>query len=82
MSQGQDEIAGIASVSVSPKQGLFDMRVLAGRANQAREFRVARLTAAPTVETAAPVDVECDGEATGVLPASFEIIAAAINLRI
>jgi diacylglycerol kinase family enzyme len=34
------------------------------------------------VDTAAPVDVECDGEATGVLPATFEIIAAAINLRI
>jgi len=84
MSEGQDEIAGIASVSVSPKQGRFDMRVLAGRgrADQARGFRVARLTAAPTVDTAAPVDVECDGEATGVLPATFEIIAAAINLRI
>jgi diacylglycerol kinase (ATP) len=84
MSEGQDEIAGIASVSVSPKQGRFDMRVLAGRgrADQPRGFRVARLTAAPTVDTAAPVDVECDGEATGVLPATFEIIAAAINLRI
>ena len=60
------------------------MRVLDGRGrpDQARAFRVARLTAAPTLDTAAPVDVECDGEATGVLPASFEIIAAAINLRI
>jgi diacylglycerol kinase family enzyme len=84
ISQGQDEIAGIASVSVSPKQGLFDMRVLDGlnRPDQARSFRTARLTAAPTLDTAAPVDVECDGEATGVLPATFEIVPAAINLRI
>ena len=84
MSDGQDEIAGIASVSVSPKQGLFEMRVLDGlnRPDQARSFRTARLTAAPTLDTAAPVDVECDGEATGVLPATFEIVPAAINLRI
>jgi diacylglycerol kinase family enzyme len=84
MSEGQDEIAGIASVSVSPKQGLFEMRVLDGlnRPDQARSFRTARLTAAPTLDTATAVDVECDGEATGVLPATFEIVPAAINLRI
>jgi diacylglycerol kinase (ATP) len=84
MSEGYDEIAGIASVSVAPKQGLFDMRVLDGlnRLDQARSFRTARLTAAPTLDTSAPVDVECDGEATGVLPATFEIFPAAINLRI
>jgi diacylglycerol kinase (ATP) len=84
MSDSYDEIAGIASVSVAPKQGLFDMRVLDGsdRPDQARSFRTARLTAAPTVDTNAPVDVECDGEATGVLPATFEIVPAAINLRI
>ena len=84
ISEDQDEIAGIASVSVSPKQGLFDMCVLDGlnRPDQARSFRTARLTAAPTLDTATPVDVECDGEATGVLPATFEIVPAAINLRI
>lgn len=84
MSQGQDEIAGIASVSVCPSRGLFEMRVLDGlnRPDQARNFRTNRLTAAPTLDTAAAVDVECDGEATGVLPATFEIVPAAINLRI
>jgi diacylglycerol kinase family enzyme len=84
MSEGQDEIAGIASVSVSPRQGLFDMAVLDGlnRPDQARGFRTGRLTAAPTLDTAATVHVECDGEATGVLPATFEIVPAAINLRI
>jgi diacylglycerol kinase (ATP) len=84
MSESQDEIAGIASVSVSPRQGMFDMQVLDGlnRPDQARSLRVARLTAAPTVDTAVPVDVECDGEATGVLPATFEVAPAAINLRI
>jgi diacylglycerol kinase (ATP) len=83
MSEGQDEIAGIASVSVSPRQGLFDMQVLDGldRPDEARSLRMARLTAAPTLDTFAPVDVECDGEATGVLPATFEIIPAAVNLR-
>jgi diacylglycerol kinase family enzyme len=84
MSDGQDEIAGIASVSAAPRQGLFDLRVLDGlnRPDQARNLRTARLTAAPTLDTAVPVDVECDGEATGVLPATFEIVRAAINLRI
>ena len=84
MSEGQDEIAGIASVSVSPRQGLLDMHVLdrLNRADPARSLRIARLTAAPTLDTRAPVDVECDGEATGVLPATFEIMPAAVNLRI
>ena len=84
MSEGQDEISGIASVSLSPRQGLFDLQFLdkSNRPDQARGLRIAKLTAAPTLDTFAPVDVECDGEATGVLPAMFEIIPAAINLRI
>ena len=84
MSEGQDEIAGIASVSVAPREGLFDLHVMdrANRPDQARGLRTARLTAAPTLDTFAPVDVECDGEATGVLPATFELVHAAINLRI
>jgi diacylglycerol kinase (ATP) len=84
MSESQDEIAGIASVSVSPRQGLLDMHILdrLNRSDPARSLRIARLTAAPTLETFAPVDVECDGEATGVLPATFEIMPAAVNVRI
>jgi len=83
MSEGQDEIAGIASVSVSPSKGLFDMHVLDGlnRPDRVRSLRTARLTAAPTLDTSQPVDVECDGEATGILPATFEIVPGAINLR-
>jgi diacylglycerol kinase family enzyme len=84
MGESQDEIAGIASVSMTIRRGLFDVNVLDGlnRADQARSLRTARLTAAPTLDTTAPVDVECDGEATGVLPATFEVAPAAINLRI
>jgi diacylglycerol kinase family enzyme len=84
MGESQDEIAGIASVSLTIRRGLFDVNVLDGlnHADQARSMRTARLTAAPTLDTTAPVDVECDGEATGVLPATFEVAPAAINLRI
>jgi len=79
-----DEIAGIASVCLTPNQGLFDLRLLDGlnRPERARMLRSPRLTAAPTLDTGAPVDVECDGESTGVLPATFEIVPAAINLRL
>jgi diacylglycerol kinase family enzyme len=80
MADGYDEIAGIASVSLSPASGLFDMTVLDGL-NRARSLRTARLTAAPTLDTSAPVDVETDGESAGVLPATFEIYPVAINLR-
>jgi len=84
ISESQDEIAGTVSVSVSPRQGLLDMHILdrLGRPDPVRSLRIGRLTAAPTLETFAPVDVECDGEATGVLPATFEIIPAAVNVRI
>ena len=83
MASGYDEIAGIASVSLSPASGLFDMTVLDGlnRAGSARTLRTARLTAAPTVDTQGAVDVETDGESAGVLPATFEIYPVAINLR-
>jgi diacylglycerol kinase family enzyme len=59
------------------------MTVLDGlnRAESARSLRTARLTAAPTLDTSAPVDVETDGESAGVLPATFEIYPVAINLR-
>lgn len=89
---GFDEIAGIASVALVPQRGSFDLAVLAGarkshilkqsHAQKARRLRSARLTAAPTLDTARPVDVETDGESAGVLPATFEIFPAAINLRV
>jgi diacylglycerol kinase (ATP) len=83
MADGYDEIAGIASVALSPASGLFDMTVLDGlnQAGSARTFRSARLTAAPTLDTRGAVDVETDGESAGVLPATFEIYPVAINLR-
>jgi diacylglycerol kinase family enzyme len=83
MADGYDEIAGIASVGLSPASGLFDMTILDGlnQAERARTFRSARLTAAPTLDTRGAVDVETDGESAGVLPATFEIYPVAINLR-
>lgn len=84
MANGYDEIAGIASVSLAPSNGLFDMSVRDGldRDDTARSLRAARLTAAPTLDTQGLVDVETDGESAGVLPGTFEIYPAAINLRV
>ena len=48
---------------------------------QVRHLRATRLTAAPVLETSSPVWVEADGEAIGVLPASFEIVPRALRLR-
>jgi len=83
MADGYDEIAGIASVSLSAANGLFDMEIRDGlnRAETARCLRTARLTAAPTLDTKGTVKVETDGEYAGVLPATFEIYPVAINLR-
>jgi diacylglycerol kinase family enzyme len=80
MADGYDEIAGIASVSLSPANGQFDMQILDG-AESTRLLRTARLTAAPTLDTRSAVEVETDGEFAGVLPATFEIYPVAINLR-
>jgi diacylglycerol kinase family enzyme len=84
MADNYDEIAGIASVAVSPARGMLDMRFLdtAGQADDSRSLRTFRLTAAPTLDTTTAVAVECDGESAGILPASFDIYPAAINLRI
>jgi len=84
MASGYDEIAGIASVSLKPARGLFHMEVRDGldRDDSVRLMRAARLTAAPTLDTQGAVDVETDGESAGVLPATFEIYPAAINLRV
>jgi diacylglycerol kinase (ATP) len=46
-----------------------------------RVVRASRLVAAPTVETHGAVAVETDGETVGLLPATFEILPGAINLR-
>ncbi|HEX2760141.1 MAG TPA: hypothetical protein VHM27_06480, partial [Rhizomicrobium sp.] len=84
MADGYDEIAGIASVGLSPANGLFNMVVRDGlnRPETDRNLRAARLTAAPTLDTQGAVDVETDGESAGVLPATFEIYPVAINLRV
>lgn len=84
MADNCDEIAGIASVSLAPREGLFDMELLDGRGqpDESRRLRTARLTAAPTLDTSNVVEVECDGESSGILPASFDVYPAAINLRI
>lgn len=47
-----------------------------------RRLRATHLTAAPTLETSHPVWVETDGEAAGVLPASFETVPRALRLRL
>jgi diacylglycerol kinase (ATP) len=46
-----------------------------------RLVRASRLMAAPTVDTHGAVTVETDGESAGLLPATFEVLAGAINLR-
>jgi len=88
---GYDEIAGISSVRLSPFGGLLDVEVAAGESRRrilqamksaGRRLRSARLTAAPTLDTSRAVAVETDGESAGVLPASFEIFPAALNLRV
>jgi diacylglycerol kinase family enzyme len=81
-----------------PNDGRFDIAILGGdrkwrirrmfhglqRGEKValRRRRSTRLTAAPTVETRHPVMVETDGEAVGMLPASFEILPGAIRIRI
>ena len=47
-----------------------------------RMLRTARLTAAPTVDTLGPVPVETDGQSAGVLPATFENLPGAKNIRL
>jgi diacylglycerol kinase family enzyme len=85
MAGGTDEIAGIASVRVTPRDKSFDVGVLDGGqalTGTPRALRGTRLTAAPTVDTGGRVAVETDGESAGFLPATFEILPAALNLRV
>lgn len=81
-----------------PNDGRFDIAILGGdRKRRLRQMfrdlhhgekvglrrrRSTRLTAAPTLDTRHPVIVETDGEAVGMLPASFEIVPHAIRIRI
>lgn len=51
-------------------------------AGELRLLRSTRLTAAPIKETSRPVWVETDGEAVGILPASFEIAPRVLRLRL
>jgi YegS/Rv2252/BmrU family lipid kinase len=46
-----------------------------------RLVRATKLVAAPIAETRGPVEVESDGESVGLLPATFQILPGAINLR-
>jgi diacylglycerol kinase family enzyme len=91
MADGYDEIAGIASVELTPRDGLFDMAVTDGTAaaaivkmavDESRKLRSGHVAAAPTLDTHGPVEVETDGESAGILPATFDIYPGAINLRV
>ena len=46
-----------------------------------RLVRAAKLMAAPTVDTHGAIEVETDGESVGLLPATFQILPGALNLR-
>jgi diacylglycerol kinase (ATP) len=46
-----------------------------------RRVRATHLTAAPTVDTHGAVLVETDGESAGHLPATFQILPGALNIR-
>lgn len=82
-----------AAPDAQSHDGLFDIKVVGGRRRAAalaalhgpdpfsRLMRAGRLTAVPVLETRGRIAVECDGEAAGTLPATFEILPGAINLR-
>ncbi len=87
-----------AAAMANPTDGTFDIAILGGggrgnirraitrlRAGEdasLRHWRSTRLTVAPTLDTGAPVFVETDGEAAGLLPATFEILPNAIRVRL
>jgi diacylglycerol kinase (ATP) len=77
---GHDEIAGITSVALEPCDGGFNIAIVAG--DTPRTLHGDRLTAAPTLENKAAVAVETDGESAGTLPATFDFLPGAINLRL
>jgi diacylglycerol kinase (ATP) len=74
----------IAVMGGAPRRRLMQaLRTLRGGGTDPvfRLVRAAKLVAAPTVETHGAVEVETDGESVGLLPATFQILPGAINLR-
>ena len=85
---GADPADGAFDIAVLPggsrrriRHMLQDMRRSQAVAD-VRRLRAAHLTATPTLDTGRPVWVETDGEAAGVLPASFEMAPQALRLRL
>jgi diacylglycerol kinase family enzyme len=73
-----------------PDDGLFDIVVMGGgpghvhrrHGSGARLYRSRKLVAAPVIETRGrAVHIEVDGESAGRLPATFDILPRALNLR-
>jgi len=79
-----DGVFEIAVLAGAPKPRLGPM--LQGLRNgeppdELRLLRTTRLTATPVMETGKPVWVETDGEALGILPATFQIAPRVLRLR-
>jgi len=65
-----------------PRPGRLLRQLRAGEhVEELRRLRSTRLTATPVVETGHAVWVETDGEAIGILPASFQTVPRALRLR-
>lgn len=79
--EGTFDIAVLAGAR-RPRLGPLLQRLRAGEpVEEVRRFRSVRLTATPVMETARPVWVETDGEAIGILPASFQAVPRALRVR-
>jgi len=68
------------------KRGILDLKLLYSGEHLntpgVRDFRGRKVTAAPVIETRGQaVFIELDGESAGRLPATFEILPRALNLR-
>jgi diacylglycerol kinase family enzyme len=78
---GLFDVAVLAGAS-RPQTGRMLRQLQSGAAvAELRLLHTTRLTAAPIKETSHPVWVETDGEAVGILPASFEIAPRVLRLR-
>jgi YegS/Rv2252/BmrU family lipid kinase len=76
----------IVMSGTSKSQALADMKLIYTGEHlnnpAVRAFRGAKIMAAPVAETRhRPVPIEVDGESAGRLPATFEILPRALNLR-
>jgi diacylglycerol kinase (ATP) len=76
-----DGLFDIVVVSGMPRRDLLSGYRVFGADSRRRVIRAQRLTAAPTVDTDKAVAIETDGESAGLLPATFEILPNALNLR-